>query len=301
MRSRRTALICCIVLSFAFVSEGAPYGLSSRATVGAFLHNQMPPTRPGIGSGDYTMLDPFPNLTFEDPTFMLAEPGTNRLYVSGRQGTIHWFVNNSATTTKTLFLDLSTRTQGFEDCGLLGFAFHPEWRQTGSSNRNYIYVFYQYTTNRVFPPAGQDRPNAYLGTWMRLSRFTVPDGQLVADTNSEQVLIHQFDRHLWHNGGGMFFGPDGFLYLPVGDEGGFDDEFNNSQRINGGLFSGVLRIDVNRDPTKSHPIRRQPQSPPNSPASYSANYSFPTTTPGSIRAAAFSKSFSPLGFAARIG
>lgn len=296
MRSRGTALICCIVLSMAFISEGAPYGLSSRASVGAFLNNQMPPTRPGIGSGDYTVLDPFPNLTFDDPTFLLAEPGTNRLYVSGRQGTIHWFVNNPATTTKTLFLDLSTRTQGFEDSGLLGFAFHPEWRQVGSSNRNYIYVFYQYTTNRVFPPAGQDRPNAYLGTWMRLSRFTVPDGQLVADPNSEQVLIHQFDRHLWHNGGGMFFGPDGFLYLPVGDEGGFDDEFNNSQRINGGLFSGVLRIDVNRDPTKSHPIRRQPQSPPNSPASFTANYFIPNDNPWLDPGGSILEEFFAIGF-----
>ncbi len=256
----------------------------------------MPPTRPGIGTGDYTVTDPFPNLTFEDPTFLLAEPGTNRLYVCGRQGTIHWFVNNPATATKTLFLDLSARTQGFEDCGLLGFAFHPEWHQAGSSNRNYIYVFYQYTTNRVFPPAGQDRPDAYLGTWMRLSRFTVPDGQLIADANSEQVLIHQFDRHLWHNGGNVFFGQDGFLYLPVGDEGGFDDEFNNSQRINGGLFSGVLRIDVNRDPAKSHPIRRQPQSPPNSPASFSANYFIPNDNPWLDPGGSVLEEFFAIGF-----
>ena len=152
MHSTRTALICCIVLWFACNSEAAPYGLSSRATVGAFLNNQMPPTRPGIGSGDYTMMDPFPNLTFADPTFLLAEPGTNRLYVSGRQGTIHWFVNNPATTTKTLFLDLSTRTQGFEDSGLLGFAFHPEWRQASSSNRNWGQLWFPASHNRDHPP-----------------------------------------------------------------------------------------------------------------------------------------------------
>jgi len=257
----------------------APYGLSSREPIGAFLNNQMPPTRPGVGSGDYFVYEAFPNLTFDDPTFITFEPGTNRLYVLGRQGTIHWFVNSPTTTTKTLFLDLRTRTQGFEDCGMLGFAFHPEWRQPGSTNRGYCYVWYQYTTNVVRPPSGSDRPNAYYGTWMRLSRFTVPDGQTIANPASEQVLINQYDRHMWHNGGNMFFGPDSFLYIPVGDEGGFFDEFNQTQKLNGGLFSGVLRIDVNSDPTRSHPIRRQPQSPPNSPASFTANYQIPNDNP----------------------
>ena len=50
---------------------------------------------------------------------------------------------------KKFFLDLRTHTQGYEDCGMLGFAFHPEWRQPASPNRGYIYVWYQYTTNRV--------------------------------------------------------------------------------------------------------------------------------------------------------
>lgn len=280
MRPGRAAAVFIVVVSFAFGARGAaPYGLNSRASIGAFLNNQMPPTRPGIGSGDYTVLDAFPNLTFEDPTFMLPEPNTNRLYVLSRQGAVNWFTNNPNVTTKTLFLDLRTHTQGYEDCGMLGCAFHPEWRQSGSPNRGYFYVWYQYTTNRVFPPPGSDRPDAYRGTWMRLSRFTVPDNQLVADPASEQVLINQYDRHLWHNGGGMFFGPDGFLYLTIGDEGGIDDEFNQAQRMDGGLFSGVIRIDVNRDATKGHPIRRQPQSPPASPASFSANYYIPNDNP----------------------
>jgi len=280
MHSRRFAAIVGLVVSFALNGfSAAPYGLNSRAPIGAFLNGQMPPTRPGVGSGDYTVVDAFPNLVFDDPTFMLAEPRTNRLYVCGRQGTIHWFVNSPGTTTKTLFLNITNRTQGFEDCGLISFAFHPQWRQPSSPNRGYIYVWYQYTTNRLFPPPGGDRPNAYYGTWMRLSRFTVPDGQLAVDPNSEQVLINQYDRHLWHGGGAMFFGPDGFLYLTVGDEGGIDDEFHQSQRLNVGLFSGVLRLDVDRDPARSHPIRRQPQSPPGAPGSFTANYYIPNDNP----------------------
>ncbi len=282
MYPRRISFATLFVALMCFAMPGwcaAPYGLSSRAAVGPFLNDKMPPTRPGVGSGDYTVEDIFPNLTFEDPTYLTYEPGTNRLYVTGRQGKIHWFVNNPATTTKTLFLDLSLRTQGYEDCGLLGFAFHPDWRKPDSTNRGHIFVWYQYTTNRVFPPPGSDRPDAYRGTWMRLSRFHVADGSNVANPASEVVLINQYDRHMWHNGGNMFFGPDGFLYIPVGDEGGIADEFNQAQRLDGGLFSGVLRIDVNSDPTKSHPIRRQPRSPPSSPASYSANYYIPNDNP----------------------
>jgi uncharacterized repeat protein (TIGR03806 family) len=273
------AIASVCVLCVQGLRAAAPYGLTSRAPIGAFLNNQMPSTRPFAGSGDYGMIDPFPNLTFEDPTFLIAEPRTNRLYVCGRQGMIHHFVNSPAVTTKTLFLDIRTRTQGFEDCGLISMAFHPEWRQAGSPNRGYLYVWYQFTTNRVFPPPDRDRPDAYNGSWMRLSRFTVPDGSLVADPSSEQILINQFDRHMWHGGGSMFFGPDGFLYVTVGDEGGFFDEFGQTQRINGGLFSGVLRIDVDRNPTRSHPIRRQPQSPPGFPASYSQNYYIPNDNP----------------------
>src|SRR5436190_10747818 len=96
-------------------------------------------------------------------------------------------------------------------------------------------------------------------------------------------MINLFDRHLWHSGGEMCFGKDGFLYLPNGDEGGAKDPYNQCQKINDSLFSGVLRIDVNQDPSKSHPIRRQPKdvAPPPAgwPASSTANYYIPNDNP----------------------
>jgi len=111
----------------------------------------------------------------------------------------------------------------------------------------------------------------------------VPDGSLVADPNSELVLVNMYDQHLWHNGGGMFFGADGYLYWSSGDEGDTDDFYHDTQKINKGLFSGVLRIDVNQDPTKSHPIRRQPISGTNPPAgwlpSFTTNYYIPNDNP----------------------
>ncbi|MDB6018478.1 MAG: glucose/sorbosone dehydrogenase domain protein, partial [Pedosphaera sp.] len=257
-----------------------PYGLEVRPPVGAFLNGALPRVAPGP-SGAWTTVNAFPNLTFQDPAFLVGEPGTNRLYVCGREGYIWFFTNNPNTATKTLFLDLHAHTQGWDDCGLLGMAFHPEFGQAGSTNRGYIYVCYQYTAN--VQGSAVTRPDHTIPSYNRLSRFTVPTGSLVADPNSELVLINQFDRDLWHDGGAMFFGPDGFLYFTNGDEGYGDNHFSNAQKINGGLFSGVFRIDVNKDPVKSHPIRRQPvdaAAPPTGWANSStANYFTPNDNP----------------------
>lgn len=255
---------------------GQPYGLSDRAPIGAFLNNAMPASQPPLGT--FEVVKAFPNLIFFDPTFLQPEPGTNRLYVGCRQGEIFFFSNNAGTTNRTLFLDLTGKTQGWDDCGLLGMAFHPEFRNPASTNRGYVYVYYNYTTTPLTPAFGRLPPTT--PSFNRLSRFTVPDGSLIADPNSELVLINQYDEHLYHNGGGMFFGPDGFLYLSNGDEGGSNGEYDTTQKLNGGLFSGVLRLDVNQDPIKSHPIRRQPLSTGGgTPPSYSSNYFVPNDNP----------------------
>jgi uncharacterized repeat protein (TIGR03806 family) len=256
-----------------------PYGLDQRPVVGAFLNNSLPRSVVNNAQG-WEVVIAFPNLTFDDPVTLIAEPRTNRLYVTGRQGTIHFFENNPATSTKTLFLDLTPVTQGYDDCGLMGFAFHPEFRVPGSPNRGYVYVYYQFSPN---PTSGPSRPPSATPGYNRLSRFTVPDGSLVANPASELVLINQYDRHVWHNGGAMFFGPDGFLYLSNGDEGASNDSYNQTQEINASLFSGVIRIDVDMDPTRSHPIRRQPLSPATPPSgwppTYTGNYYIPNDNP----------------------
>jgi uncharacterized repeat protein (TIGR03806 family) len=271
-----------VLLWLGIIPAGAtiPYGLDSRGPVGPFLNNTLPPAASGA-SGSWMTVQAFPNLTFEDPTFLTFAPRTNLLYVCGRQGTIWVFQNDPNTATKTEFLNLTNRNQGYDDCGLLGMAFHPEFGQSGSTNRGYVYVYYQYTpapTN-----SAPNRPDVNTVSYNRLSRFTVPDGTFTADPNSEQVLINQFDRNLEHDGGAMFFGSDGFLYVSNGDEGRSDDYYGNAQKINKGLFSGVLRIDVNQDPTRSHPIRRQPLSgvtpPTNWLATYSSNYFIPNDNP----------------------
>jgi uncharacterized repeat protein (TIGR03806 family) len=283
MRSaRRLTFLLLLGLALACpVAQAKPYGLDARQPIGPFLNNVMPETAPGL-SGSWKTVKAFPNLTFQDPTFFCVQPGTNRLYVCGREGFIWYFENDPNVSEKKLFLDLHWHVQGWDDCGILGMVFHPEFGKAASTNRGYVYVWYQYTRTNILGSADA-RPPLEIPTYNRLSRFTVPDGSLEADPDSETILINQFDRHLWHSGGEMFFAKDGFLYLPNGDEGGAKDPYDQCQKINDSLFSGVLRIDVDQNPTRSHPIRRQPKDPAPPPAgwlhSFTTNYFIPNDNP----------------------
>ena len=152
--------------------SGPPYGLERREPIGPYLDQKLPPTPPP-SSGGWEAVPAFPHLSFQDPVFLTHAPGSRRLYVCGRQGIIESFENDPHTAIKTVFLDLRARCQGWDDSGLLGLAFHPEFGRDGAPNRGYFYVAYNYTDR---PTPGPDRPPIDTLTYNRLSRFTVPDG-----------------------------------------------------------------------------------------------------------------------------
>jgi uncharacterized repeat protein (TIGR03806 family) len=221
-----------------------------------------------LGSG-WSATPVFPGVTFNNPTSMAEAPGTGHLFVTEREGRIFAVSRASAGPRKPV-LDLSRVTQGFQDCGLLGLAFHPQFGDRSSANGRFMYVHYAHAAPPMKPPVALEAPTDW-----RVSRFTVDLDTMAADPSSEQVLISQQDEHVWHQGGGMFFNPqDGFLYLTAGDEGGSLCVYDNCQRIDKDLFSGVLRIDVDsRGGDISHPIPRQPQS------GATANYFIPNDNP----------------------
>jgi uncharacterized repeat protein (TIGR03806 family) len=201
------------------------------------------------GDVAWKTVNAFPHLKFFEPTCVVAaQDGSRRLFVLERRGTIQVIQNDPAATTKQPFLDIfqNVMRAPYEDDGALGMILHPDFGKPDSPNRGYFYVFYT-------AKAGGKR-------FDRLSRFSVYDGQAAADPASELVLIDQLDEDIWHNGGGLAFGADGFLYAGVGDEGGNEpDQFANAQRIDKDLFCGILRIDVNRTGgTVSHPPKRKP-------------------------------------------
>ncbi|MFZ0391143.1 MAG: PQQ-dependent sugar dehydrogenase [Calditrichia bacterium] len=173
----------------------------------------------------YSLQNAFPNLSFSQP-LELQHPGdgTDRLFVVEKTGRIQVFLNDSSTTHKQLFLDISSRvnSSGSEE-GLLGLAFHPQYQSNG-----YFYVDYT---------ASNPRRSV-------ISRFTVstanPDS---ADENSELVLLEVNQPYSNHNGGKIAFGPDNYLYISLGDGGSAGDPDGNGQNPNT-LLGSILRIDV---------------------------------------------------------
>lgn len=188
----------------------------------------------------YATTRAFPTLAFTQPVAAITPPGdTRRLFVVEKPGRI-WLIPDvtAATPTRTLFLDLTSRVTVSADAnderGLLALAFHPDFAANGQ-----FFVWYTVTATTA----------AGTGLHNRLARFrTSATDASAADPTSEVPLLTQRDEANNHNGGQLLFGPDGYLYLSLGDEGGGNDQFQNSQRIDRDFFAGVIRIDVDRRP-----------------------------------------------------
>jgi glucose/arabinose dehydrogenase/mono/diheme cytochrome c family protein len=205
-----------------------PFGLSNRVGNTTL---RMPPTPP---SSIVVTTNAFPTLTITAPICFATPPGeTNRLFVLERAGRVI-VITNLALPTRTVFMDIASRVTGGCEEGLLGIAFHP-----GYATNRYFFLFYSLNTNTA---AGS-------GVHQRLARFeTSPANPNQGLVSSEVPLITQRDEACNHNGGDLHFGPDGYLYISVGDEGQQNDALRNSQRIDKDFFSGILRIDVDKLP-----------------------------------------------------
>jgi uncharacterized repeat protein (TIGR03806 family) len=197
----------------------------------------MPPAPPTFG---YVSSNAFPGLVFTNPVGITTPPGeTNRLFVVGKNGFIY-VITNLATPSFSIFMDISNRvtsTGGNNgvagEQGLLSLAFDP-----GYATNNSFYVFY---TGQSTNGTGSSTLHHFL------SRFkTITGNTNQGDPNSETVLYVQYKRAQNHNGGDMKFGPDGYLYVSVGDEGNEHDTFTNAQHITWRLWSGILRLDVDK-------------------------------------------------------
>ena len=159
-----------------------------------------------------------------------AGDDSNRLFVVSQYGTVHTFENSSDATKVSTFLDIRDRVAynpNENEEGFLGMAFHPRFAENGQ-------VFVYYTRKH---DGKQPRESV-------ISRFRLAtSSRNKIDPASEEVLL-VVPQPFWnHNGGTLRFGPDGFLYIALGDGGLANDPHMNAQNLQT-LLGAILRIDV---------------------------------------------------------
>ncbi len=176
---------------------------------------------------------------FTNPTAVTnAGDGSDRLFVVGREGTIR-IVNPGGNVAATPFLDITSLVLSGNERGLLGLAFHPDYVENGR-------FFVAYTRR----PDGANT----------VAEYRVSAQPALADPASGRILISVLDPAANHNGGGLAFGPDDYLYISMGDGGGQDDQYGNGQNLNT-LLGKLLRIDVDGSPAAGRAYAIPPTNP----------------------------------------
>jgi len=156
----------------------------------------------------------------------IVNAGDNRLFILEQRGLVR-IIDDEGTLMESPFLDISdiVSQSGFER-GLLGLAFHPDYSENG-----YFYINYTRESD---------------GTTI-VSRFSADStDQNLADRNSEIQLLTVEQPYANHNGGQLLFGPDGYLYIALGDGGSAGDPQNNGQDLTT-MLGKILRIDINAE------------------------------------------------------
>ena len=171
----------------------------------------------------------FANLSFAELLGLQQAPGvSSHWYALEKGGRVLRFPNkdNVRQSEVQTFINLSSNLSDEGEGGLLGLAFHPDFADNG-----YVYLHYTDT-----------------GFNSHISRFSVAADGTRLEPNSEKTLIELKQPFKNHNGGDITFGPDGYLYISLGDGGSQGDPNGNAQNKNT-FFGSILRIDVdNGDP-----------------------------------------------------
>lgn len=180
-------------------------------------------------------------------TIVSAHDRTGRLFIVDQTGTIH-ILTKEGVLLPTPFLDVRTKIvtlrTNFDERGLLGLAFHPDYEENGR--------FFVYYSAPLQPgaPAGFDHT-------ARIAEYHVSGNPNVADPASERIILEIHKPQFNHNGGTLAFGNDDLLYISIGDGGGANDVGlghvedwyadnggGNGQDTEQNLLGNILRIDI---------------------------------------------------------
>jgi glucose/arabinose dehydrogenase len=181
----------------------------------------------------------FPGVEIRRPIVVThANDGSDRIFVASQLGVVHILENDEEAEESLTFLDIEDQVvynDKQNEEGLLGMAFHPKYKDNGQ-------LFIYYTTKSA--------PLTSV-----ISRFTVSkDDPNKIDPKSEQEILRIPQPYWNHNGGTIVFGPDGMLYVALGDGGKGGDPHLNGQNLKTWLGS-ILRIDVDhQDDGKAYAV-----------------------------------------------
>ena len=172
--------------------------------------------------------------------FVSPEDGSGRMFVVDQVGVI-WVLDAEGNVQDDYFLDLRDELvdlqTGFDERGLLGLAFHPAYEQNGR--------FFVHYSGPLRDEAPEDWDHTAVIAEYRVSM----ENRELADPASEKVIMEIDQPQFNHNGGDLVFGPDGYLYIPLGDGGGANDVGLGHPDIGNGqdtstLLGSILRLDI---------------------------------------------------------
>ena len=218
------ALLLILCTNSVFAQEGV-------ATPGAPMTATMAPLPAGIpdpAGYKWSMVAD----GFDSPLGLVsANDGSGRIFVVEQGGKI-WAIKNGEVALDP-FLDIgpllppSVSQGGYTEQGLLSLAFHPQYKDNGV-----FFIHYSDVKGNT-----------------TIARYKVSSDPEKADPNSAQIVLKANQPYPDHNGGQIAFGPDGYLYIGLGDGGNPDDPLRNGQNLEQ-LLAKILRIDINATPYK---------------------------------------------------
>jgi glucose/arabinose dehydrogenase len=182
------------------------------------------PTNPPVSMDFAIALERFAEVRGGPLAIAAPDDGSGRLFVASQAGTI-WSVAADGTVLPDPMIDLGPFIVSGGEQGLLGLALHPDFPDDPRAFVNYT---------------GEDGDTT-------ISSFSLdPANRDRFDVSSLRRLLFIDQPYANHNGGGAVFGPDGFLYLALGDGGAGGDPHDNGQRLDT-LLGKILRLDVDAD------------------------------------------------------
>lgn len=229
---------------------------------------------PASSPDELTYVDALPGLSFPGCVAIVQIPGQPKaVFIASINGSV-WYVPDTTATTPTSHqvLDLTKVTNFTNGRSIYSMTCYPDFATTGN-----IIINYQGDASRLPTPGtgetvhdvmpGLDQngsPDDTITCDLRVSRFTLSASHLadvvangMSDAENDAILATEYpfinlaEQAIFHSINDCHFGPDGYLYVSFGDEGGQNSVYHNTQQLTKDQYSSIIRIDV--DPTSTNP------------------------------------------------